>query len=136
MNVIKIILNHLFLRNNIRKMFVLIMVVTLLCCFEMIDSSHNYLVQYEVIVISNVNASWIISSIRKENYIFCLAACNRNQECLSTIYIESVTNNNCFLYKKHFDSTETTTLSNSKMFIKKCNNNKYLKFFTETLFLK
>jgi hypothetical protein len=97
-----------------------IMIVSLLCkSFEMIESSHNYHIKDGVNVISNVNSSLIISSLRKENHIFCLAACNSNQECLSTIYIESETNNNCLLYKKNFVEAETTLSSNSKLFIKK-----------------
>ncbi len=95
------------------------MVLSFLCCFEMIESSFNYQVHNGVNVISNVETSLIISSMRKENHIFCLAACNSNQECLSSIYIESEANNNCILYRKQFKSTETTTSSNSKLFIKK-----------------
>ncbi len=56
--------------------------------------------------------------MRKENHIFCLAACNENQECLTSVHMESVANDNCFLYKNHFNSTETTTSSNTKLFIK------------------
>jgi hypothetical protein len=74
----------------------------------MIEASQNYQIKDEVNVISNVNSSLIISSMRKENHIFCLAECNSNQECLSTIYIESETSNNCFLYKKLFAVAETT----------------------------
>jgi hypothetical protein len=98
---------------------IIIMALSLLCCFEMIESSHNYQIKDGVNVISNVDTSLIISSMRKENHIYCLAVCNSNQECLSTIYIETETNNNCFLYKKHFTEVETTLLSNSKFFIKK-----------------
>ncbi len=36
-----------------------------------------------------------------------------------TIYVESEANVNCILYKKRFDSIETTTMSNSNLFIKK-----------------
>ena len=74
----------------------------------MIESSYNYQIKDGVNVISNVESSLIISSLRKENHIFCLAECNSNQECLSTIYIESETSNNCFLYKKLFAVAETT----------------------------
>ncbi len=94
------------------------MVLSFLCCFEMIESSHNYQIKDGVNVISNVESSLIISSLRKENHIFCLAECNSNQECLSTIYIESEINNNCLLYKKNFTEAETTLSSNSKLFIK------------------
>jgi hypothetical protein len=86
---------------------------------------------------SNVDANWIISSMRKESYIFCLATCNSNQECLTSVYIESAATDNCILYKKDFDSTETTTSSNTKLFIKKSKyrfknkkiKNSFLKFF-------
>jgi hypothetical protein len=99
---------------------IIIMIVSFLCnSFEMIVSSNNYQIKDGVNVISNFNSSLIISSLRKENHIFCLAACNSNQECLSTIYIESEINNNCILYKKHFAVAETTLLNNSKLFIKK-----------------
>jgi hypothetical protein len=99
---------------------IIIMIVSLVCnSFEMIESSHNYQVQNGVNVISNIDTSLIISSLRKENHIFCLAACNSNQECLTSVYKESEDNANCILYKKHFDSTETTLSSNSNMFIKK-----------------
>jgi hypothetical protein len=105
----------------ITKMLVIIttMMLSFLCSIEIIDSSHNYQVQNGININSNVEESLIITSIRKENHIFCLADCNSNQECLTTVYMESVENDNCFLYRKHFDSTATTTSSNSKLFIKK-----------------
>ena len=96
------------------------MIVSFLCCFEMIELSQNYQVQNGVNINPNVDTSLIISSMRKENHIFCLAACNSNTECLSTVYIESQeTLNNCVMYKKQFDSNETTISSNTKLFIKK-----------------
>ncbi len=84
----------------------------------MIESSHNYQVQNGININTNVDTSLIISSMRKENHIYCLAACNSNQECHSTIYIESEVNDNCILYKKFFNSTEIATSNNSKLFIK------------------
>ncbi len=84
----------------------------------MIEVSHNYQIQNGVNVIQNIGTSWIISSMSKENHIFCLAACNRNQECLTSVYKESEDNANCILYKKYFCSTETTTSSNTKLFNK------------------
>ncbi len=94
------------------------MVLSFLCS-GICSVYHNYQVQIGVNVNSNVDANWIISSMRKESYIFCLAICNSNQECLTSVYIESVATDNCILYKKGFDSTETTTSSNTKLFIKK-----------------
>jgi hypothetical protein len=106
------------------------MIVSLLCCLEMIESSNNYQVHDGMNINSNqIDPSWIISSMRKENHIFCLAACNSNQECLSTIYIESETNNNCLLYRKNFAEAETTLSSNSKLFIKK--SIRFNKYFNE-----
>ncbi len=84
------------------------MVLSLLYSFEIIESSHKYQVQYGVNINPNVETSLILRSVRAENHFFCLAVCNSNQECLTTVYIESEENNNCFLYKKHFSSTETT----------------------------
>ncbi len=98
------------------------MVLSLLCCFKIIETSHNYQVQNGVNINPNVDTSLILSSMRTENHIFCLAVCNSNQECLTTVYIESEENNNCFSYKKHFSSTETTTSSNTKL------SKKYSKF--------
>jgi hypothetical protein len=109
-------------------MLVIIMILSVLCIFEMIESSQNYQVQNEVNINSNIRASWIISSMRKENHIFCLAVCNSNQECLTSVYMESVANDNCFLYKNHFNSTETTTSNNTKLFKKDSkfhNNNEF-----------
>jgi hypothetical protein len=101
-------------------MFALIIIVSLICnSFKLIESSHNYQVQNGVNINPNVVASSIMSCIRKENHMFCLAACNTNQACLTTVYIESEVNDNCILYNKQFDSTETTTSSNSQLFIKK-----------------
>jgi hypothetical protein len=105
------------------------MIVSFLCCLDMIESSHIYQIKNGLNVISNVDTSLITSSLRKENHIFCLAACNSNQKCLSTIYIETETNNICLLYKKPFDLKETTLSSNSKLFIKKVRFNKHLKKF-------
>ncbi len=94
------------------------MVLSLVCSFEMIESSHSYQVQNGVNIKPNVDASWIISSMRKKSKFVCLAVCNTNKECLTSVYIESGADDNCILYKKRFDSTETTTSSNSKLFIK------------------
>ncbi len=93
----------------------------------MIEASHNYQIQNDVNINSDIGDSWILSSMRKENHIFCLAACNTNQECLTSVYKESEDNENCVLYNKYFCSTETTTSSNTKLFIKISkyhNNNK------------
>ncbi len=102
------------------------MILLFRCSFEMIESSHNYQVQNGVNINPNVDTSWIISSFRKENHIFCLAVCNANKECLTAVYMESEIKENCFLYQKHFVSTETTTSSNTKLFKKdsKYRNNK------------
>jgi hypothetical protein len=110
-------------------MLVIIIVLSFLCIFEIIESSHNYQVKNEVNINPNIRASWILSSMRKENHIFCLAVCNSNQECLTSVYMESVPNDNCILYKKHFDSSETTTSNNTKLFKKdsKYHNNKKFK---------
>ncbi len=94
------------------------MILSLMCSFEIMDSSYNYQIQNGVNINSNVVASFIISSMRKENHIFCLAACNSNQKCLTSVYKESEDNANCILYKKHFDSFETTTSSKTKLFKK------------------
>ncbi len=102
------------------------MVLSFRCSFEMIESSQNYQVQNGVNINSNVNASWIISSLRKKNKFFCLAVCNTNQECFTSVYIESVETDNCILYKKHFDSNETTPMSNSKLFKKKSKYSKLI----------
>ncbi len=108
----------------------------MLCSFKLIESSNNYQVQNGVNINPNVDASWIISSMRKKSKFVCIAVCNLNQECLSTVYMESEENDNCILYKKHFNTTETTTLSNSKLFRKTSNNNLILKIFKVILFLK
>ncbi len=103
------------------------MILSLICSFEIMDSSYNYQIQNGVNINSNVDTSFIISSMRKENHIFCLAACNSDQECLTSVYKESEDNANCILYNKYFYSTETTTSSNTKLFIKISkyhNNNK------------
>ncbi len=117
------------------------MILSLLCSIEMIDSSHNYQVQNGLNVISGVGASFKINSIRMKSKLVCLAACCSNQECLTTVYIESVENDNCILYKKHFDSNETTTSSNTKMFLKKSKYRiqkiiKWRTFFKETFSFK
>jgi hypothetical protein len=79
---------------------IIILILSLLCSFEIIESSQsNYRIKNGVNIIPNIGASWIISSMRKENHIFCLAACNKNQECLSTIYIESETLKTVFYTK-------------------------------------
>jgi hypothetical protein len=98
----------------------IIMMLSLLCSLAMIDSSssQNYQAQNGININSNVDASWIISKIRTKSKFICLSACNSNQECLTAVYIESVENDNCILYKKHFNSTETTTSSNTKLFKK------------------
>ena len=94
------------------------MVFSLLCSFEMTESSQNYQVQNGLNINSNVDASWIISSMRNNSKFLCLAVCTSNQECLTSVYMESVATDNCILYKKQFELTETTTSNNSKLFIK------------------
>ncbi len=79
----------------------------------MIDSSNNYQVQIGVNINSNIGESFIISNMRTKSKFICLSTCNSNKECLTAVYIESVENDNCILYKKHFNSTEKTTSSNT-----------------------
>ncbi len=93
------------------------MMVSFVCSFEMMESSQKYQVQNGVKIPSG-DSSLIISSMRKSQ-IICVAQCNLNDECLTTVYMESEKNENCFLYRKLFNSTETTTSSNSKLFTKK-----------------
>ncbi len=101
------------------------MIVSLLCnSFEIIESSQNYHVYNGVNINSNVNASLIINSTRMKSKFNCLAVCNSNKECISSVYIESKANDNCILYNKQFDSNETTTTNNSKLFIKKSKKKK------------
>ena len=93
------------------------MMVSFVCSFEMMESSQKYQVQNGVKIPSG-DSSLIISSIRKSQ-IICVAQCSLIDECLTSVYLESEKNENCFLYKKLFDSTEKTTSSNSKLFTKK-----------------
>ncbi len=93
------------------------MIISLLCCSEIIESSQKYHVQKGVKIPSG-DSSLIIGSIRKSQ-IHCLAQCNLNEQCLTSVYLESEKYENCFHYNKQFDSTETVSSMNSKMFIKK-----------------
>ena len=93
------------------------MIVSLLCSCEIIDSSQKYQVQKGMKILSG-DSSLIISSIRKSQ-IHCLAQCNLNDKCLTSVYMESEKYENCFHYNKQFDATELTTSSNSKLFKKK-----------------
>ncbi len=118
-------------------MFVLIIIVSFLCCIEKIESSQKYQVQNGLKILSG-DSSLLISSKRKSQ-ILCLAQCNLNDQCLTSDYLESEKNDNCFHYNKQFDSTETTIEENSKLFKKKSqysknNNNKYK--YKELLFSK
>ncbi len=84
----------------------------------MIEPTYNYQVHDGLNIMPSVDTSLIISSMRKKSKLVCLAVCNLNQECLTSVYMESEENDNCILYKKHFDLTETTKANNSKLFIK------------------
>jgi hypothetical protein len=92
------------------------MIVSLLCSCEIIDSSQKYQVQKGMKILSG-DSSLIISSIRKSQ-ILCLAQCNLNDQCLTSVYLVSEKYENCFHYNKQFDASETTTSINSKIFIK------------------
>ncbi len=91
--------------------------VSLLCSCEIIDPSQKYQVQKGVKILSG-DSSLIMSSIRKSQ-IHCLAQCNLNDQCLTSVYLESEKYDNCFHYNKQFDPSETTTSTNSKLFKKK-----------------
>jgi hypothetical protein len=119
----------------VTKTLIIIMVLSLLCS-GICSMNHNYQVQNGVNINSNVDANWIISSMRKESYIFCLAICNSNQECLTSVFMESVAIDNCILYKKHFDLTETTTSSNTRLFIKKSKYRFEKQFFKDFFFFQ
>ena len=94
----------------VTKMLVIIMILSFLCIFEMIESSHNYQVQKGVKILSG-DSSLILSSIRKSQ-IHCLAKCNLNDQCRTSVYQKSEKYENCFHYNKQFDSTETTSSIN------------------------
>ncbi len=92
------------------------MIISLLCSCEIIESSQKYQVQNGVKILSG-DSSLIISSIRKSE-IHCLAQCNLNYQCLTSVYLESEKYEDCFHYNKQFDASELTTSSNSKLFKK------------------
>jgi hypothetical protein len=68
------------------------MIISLLCSCNIIESSQKYQVQNGVKIPSG-DSSLIISSMRKSQ-IICVAQCNLNDECLTTVYMESEKNEN------------------------------------------
>jgi hypothetical protein len=74
------------------------MIVSFLCCIEMIESSQKYQVQNGLKILSG-DSSLLMSSIRMSQ-ILCLAQCSLNDQCLRSVYLESEKNDNCFHYNE------------------------------------
>jgi hypothetical protein len=83
--------------------------------------SNRYQAQMNLKIKTSFEPNWIISSLRKKSKIFCLAECNLNDKCLTSVYMESVKSENCFLYRKYFESNETTTANYSNLYKKNSN---------------
>ncbi len=71
---------------------------------------------------STLNPIWLIQSTKYLDKIFCLNACNINEECYTATFTTySIVNDNCFLYRKHIASTEMVPSQISNIYTKKCN---------------
>jgi hypothetical protein len=75
----------------------------------------------------NINLSFfsdpnflIQKSIRIDR-ISCLVECNLNEECFTALYIpNSLSNDNCFKYRKYFTSSEKFSSLYSDLYEKPC----------------
>ncbi len=65
--------------------------------------------------------NFLIQKSIKLNRLSCLVECNLNVECFTTLYIpNSLSNDNCFKYRKYFTSSEKFSSAYSDLYEKSC----------------
>ena len=110
---------------NFNLIFVIMIITSAIC--------DNYDYQVNKQVNSTVDPIWFIQSNRKHTKIHCLSACNLNNECYTASFTTgSISNDNCFLYRKHIASTKMVTSQNSNIYTKKCNLGYPVRTFNDT----
>jgi hypothetical protein len=80
----------------------------------------KYSVLKDVNVASNINTIWFITSLTVRNKMYCMAECNKNDECHTIVFSTSQSNDNCFLYNKNFELIELVQSNISNLYKKEC----------------
>jgi hypothetical protein len=111
--------------NKILLIFGIIKITLVIC--------DHYDLQLNKIVDSTQDLIWLIQSTKYLDKIFCLNACNIDEECYTATFITvSIINDNCFLYRKLITSTEMISTLNSNIYTKKCNLGYPVRTFNDT----
>ena len=99
---------------------ILINVLQLVSVVQSETIQHEFRVNKTQDVNKTICESSLISSVSKLTGLVCLAACNSNQNCLTAVYDNSSgIIRNCFMYNRHFNTTEFIPSSTSTVYQKK-----------------
>jgi hypothetical protein len=93
-------------------------------------NDRHYKIQKNTNVGSNI--AQLIKSFKIKNKLKCVIQCNINDQCLSLEFSEySDINDNCFIYKQYFDSTEISQSNVSDLLQCECKN--FKNFFKNSI---
>ena len=99
------------------KIFTLILFVILIILVRSsINTNQNY--NMKINVCPKISQPYFIQSIKKQSFLFCLADCNSNPNCLTIVFQKSADNSNpgtCILYSKIFQDTDLIISMDSKI---------------------
>ena len=102
-------------------MLILISILMNLISFAIGNLSSKYSFQNDIdVTIALKNSTFTIGNYFKEIEIMCIAECNKYKDCLTVVFDQQavITSDNCFLYKKYFESNEIK-ISTSKKFYRR-----------------
>jgi hypothetical protein len=89
----------------------------------------KYSVLKDVNVASNIDQIWFIKSMNvRNNKMYCMAECNKYDECHTIVFSTSQSNDNCFLYNKNFELNELVQSSISNLYKKECKHKLLIDF--------
>jgi hypothetical protein len=80
----------------------------------------KYSVLKDVNIAANIDAIWFITSLTVRNKMYCMAECNKYDECHTIVFSTSQSNDNCFLYNKNFELNELVQSNTSNLYKKEC----------------
>jgi hypothetical protein len=85
------------------------------------NNGKKYSVSKNVNIASSIDQIWFITSLTVRNSkMYCMAECNKYDECHTIVFSTSQSNDNCFLYNKNFELNELVQSNISNLYKKEC----------------
>ena len=95
-----------------------------------ISFNKQYSIKMYLTTVSWIDSIWFIDEFNTKNKMGCIAHCNKNENCLSLIFIpDAQSTSNCFLYNKYFDPNELVPSNSSILINKECKSIFIFKLF-------